>query len=628
MIYQKKNALMLVAELRSIHQNDKNTINLLSNLKIRLYPENASCLICGGKTNLLKTDSKTCYSFGLGKFTLISGCNFCADHKYFCDKPNQVIRYESNLSAMIVDKGYRVAFDLVVKIGRLRYDDHRQLREIKSYLKCSPANIDLPISTIALICKRFLEFCHQLHASREAAICEEIKRDGGYCLHFDGSTEQRSGCNSLVLMDSRSGHILDSSMVDSENFDTIKDALEKVREKYGQPLLVVSDLRHGFVKACIEVFGKKVRHLLCHYHFLRTFRDEFNADHQFIKTHITHKWQLQTGLKKQIKELRNLKAKVGNPKALKTIEAIEEYFTSTGDTLGSYRYTLLWILNYKQDSSGKGVPFDLPFLDLYHRIIAGRALVDKIFAKATSELRMKHYLHGFCRVLEKTKGLGFHDTGFRRVIRNLEFGRKWFDKLRAVLFLEAQLEDDKTLAPLSKQYRLTEDEAKRIPLRLSSFLITVDRELACCKHPDRKIVFANLKKKIEKYRENLQVPILSVINNGKEELFVSPRTNNCLETIFRFTKARLRRCTGRSKLPREFASIGALLPYYLLMREHKLFKEIFNDDQKLVEEFAKLFVNHWQPPENLATLPKKSKLALIRRKRSPVEPKSNGLLER
>ncbi len=507
---------------------------------------------------------------------------------------------------MIVDKGYRVAFDLVVKIGRLRYDDHHQLHEIKAYLKCSPAKIDLPISTIGLICKRFLEFCHLLHTSRESAIREEIKDNGGYCLHFDGSTEQRSGCNSLVLIDSRSGHILDSSMVYSESFDTVKGALEKVREKYGRPLVVVTDLRPGFVKACIEVFGKKVRHLLCHYHFLRTFRDQFNDDHQFVKTHITHKWRLQSGLSKQLGALPKMKAGSGHPKELKTIDEILEYLTLTGDILGSYRYTLLWILNYKQDSSGKGLPFDLPFLDIYHRLLTAKDLVDEIFTGATSEIRMKHYLHGFCRVLEKTNGLGFHDTGFRKAIRKMEFGRKWFDKLRAVLFLEAHSEDDRTLAPLSSQYRLTEDEAKRIPLRLSSFLISVKRELVCCKHPDRKTFLTNLKKQLEKYRKNLRVPILSVTNNGKEALFISPRTNNCLESIFRFTKALLRRCTGRGKLPKEFASIGALLPYYLLMRENKLFREIFNDDQRLAEEFSKLFVHSWEPPENLAALPKKS----------------------
>ena len=112
-------------ELRIRFQSDKTVLDSLSGLKIRLYPEQSSCLICGKKTNLLKTDWKTCYSFDLGEFTLISGSNFCDEYKYFSNKPNQIIKYQSDLATLIVDKGYEVAFDLVVKVGRLRYDDHR-----------------------------------------------------------------------------------------------------------------------------------------------------------------------------------------------------------------------------------------------------------------------------------------------------------------------------------------------------------------------------------------------------------------------------------------------------------------------------------------------------------------------
>ncbi|MCP4364439.1 MAG: hypothetical protein GY800_04000 [Planctomycetes bacterium] len=593
-----------MTELKSTDQNDKALMDSLSNLAIRLYPENSACLICGGETNLLKTDSKTCYSFDLGKFKLISGCNYCADHKYF-DKSGQIIRYESDLAAMIVDKGYRVTFDLVVKVGRLRYDDHRQLREIQAYLKCSSAKIDLPLSTISLICKRFLEFCQKLHTSREDDIRRDINSNGGYILHFDGSTEQKCGRCNLVLIDSRSGHILESSMVKSESCATIKEALKGILAKYGQPLVVVSDLRSGFVSSCIEVFGKKVKHILCHYHFLRTFKDEFNNDHQFLKTCMTHKWQLQAGLTKQLKALQNLKAKGNFSKELKTINKVEEYWDKTGDTLGAYRHALRWILNYKQDSSGKGLPFDLPFLDLFHRVQSGKDLIEKIFANASGEMRMKYYLHGFCRILDKTNNLGANEKGFRKALRSLEFGRKWFDKLRAVLFLEAQLEEDRPLAPLSKQYRLTAEEAKRIPLRLSGFLNSVKRDLMHCKHSDRKAFLENLKKQIEKYRGNLHVPLLSVNIDGKEVFFVPPRTNNCLESIFRLVKTLLRRCTGRSKLPKEFGSIGATLTYYLLMKDHPTFREIFNDDRKLTEEFAKLFVKSWQPQENLAALSSK-----------------------
>lgn len=240
---------MLASQLRIQHQNDRELLNLLSDLKIRLYPESSTCLICNGKTTLLKTDHKTCYSFNWGKFTLISGCSFCAAHKYFSDTPNQVIRYESNLAALIVEKGYRVTFDLVVKVGRLRYGDHRQLHEIQAYLKCPPARIDLPLSTIGMIAKRFLDFCRLLHDSREGEIREDIDAHGGYFLHFDGSTEQKCGQSSLVLIDSRSGHILESAMVESESYETIKEVLAKVREKYGNPLSVISDLRSGFLSS-------------------------------------------------------------------------------------------------------------------------------------------------------------------------------------------------------------------------------------------------------------------------------------------------------------------------------------------------------------------------------------------
>jgi len=563
-------------------------------------------LICNGKTTLLKTDRKICYSFNLGKVTLISGCKFCADHKYFSDTQDRVIRYESNLAAMTVDKGYRVTFDLVVKVGRLRYDDHRQLHEIQSYLKCSPARIDLPLSTIAMIAKRFLSFCRLLHQSREEEIREDIRARDGYFLHFDGSTEHKCNGYSLVLLDSRSGHILESLMVESESHNIIKNTLNKVYNKYGRPLVVISDLKPGFVKACRAVFGKSVIHILCHYHFLRTFRDEFTENHIFIKTCMTKKWKIQTGLSKQLKSLPAAQPKAGYPKEMKTLEEIEQYVEKTRDVLGAYRYVLRWILNFRQASAGKGVPFDLPYLDLYNRFVAGKKVIDTIFTRASAQIRLKYYWHGFCLVTEKANKLGHNEPGFKRSIRQLEYAHKWFNKLRAVLFLSSQIQDDTDLAPLSKQYRLTTAEAKSLPQRLKGFLKSVKRERNCCKHPARIAFLENLKDQVEKYQNNLHVPILSITIDGKEIILVPPRTNNYLESLFRSIKSRLRRCSGRSKLPKEFGSVGALLPYYLTMRDHPIFRDLFNDDVTLTEQFAKLFAKPWQPPKNLIALHKMS----------------------
>ena len=595
-----------MASLRQEHQKDKLLFDMLTDIKIRLDPEQTSCLICGKSVNVLKTDHKTCYSSDIGKFKLISASSYCPDHKYLGEKNNQILRYESNLAALIVDKGYRVTFDLVVKIGRLRYEDHRQLREIQSFLKCSSAKLDLQISTIGMIAKRFLEFCQLLHQSRETEIRESLVVNGGYFLHFDGSTEQKSGKCSLVLVDSRSGLILDSQMVESERSDIIVDALTRAKEKYGKPLAIISDLRSGFVAASTSVFGSQISHILCHYHFLRTFSDEFKKDHAHIGVCVTKKWQVQAKLKKQLKKLPNLKLNTEHPNELKTIDRIEDYWRDTKDTLGAYRFVLRWILNYRQDSSGKSLPFDLPYIDLYNRFIAGKKLIELIFADPSVEGRQKYYRHGFCSIVEATKVLGHQEPGFRKALHQLEYQRKWFNKLRAVLFMEAQVVADRSLAPLSKTYQLSKEEAKKLPLRLKGFLASLEKEFMRCKHPARKAFLEKLRKQVEKYHNHLNVPILAITANGEKIVIVPPRTNNYLESLFRYIKTVLRRCTGRSKLPREFGSVGALLPYFMTMKDHLVFRQSFADDRLLAEEFAKLFITPWQPPENLITLPVRS----------------------
>jgi len=569
-------------------------------------------LICGKKTNLLKTDWKTCYSFDLGKFTLISGSNFCDEHKYFSNKSNQIIKYQSDLATLIVDKGYKVTFDLVVKVGRLRYDEHRQLEEIQGYLKCSSAKIDLPLSTIGMIAKRFLEFSGLLHKKYEPLILNDIHRNGGFYLHFDGSTEASCGKNNLLILDSRSGHILDSTMIDGEKYVTIKKALEKVKLKYGTPLTTISDLRPGFVRVCNDVFGKKNPHISCHYHFLKTFRQDFLADHKLIRIHLCQRLKLKSDIEKQLKILDHLDFS-HNKKILKSIDEIEKYWIKTADVLGTYWYILKWILNFKQDSTGKGVPFDLPYLDFYHRFSTGKKLIDTIFKKRlNADYYEKYYRLGFCAIVAKLNKGDKDAQKFRSSIRHLEYVKKWFSKLRGVLYLEGQMKDiDSLLAPLSKRYHLSAEEAFFIPQRLTDYIEELKNELSnlnsrpnTCKNSVQTEVMKRFQKRLEKHHKDLHVPIVTTEIDGKEVKLIPPRTNNCLESFFRFVKTLIRRCTGRSKLPKEFDSIGALLPYYLSMRDHKTFSTIFNGE-KLIEEFSELFKTRWELPGNIIAMPKR-----------------------
>lgn len=603
----------MVSEFRIKFQNNQKIFSELSNLQIRLYPEDDSCMICGRKTYVLKTSRKTCYSFSLGQFTLIAGYTFCMRHKYIPVDSNNILKYHSQLAMEIVAKNYQITFDLLVKAGELRYQDHRQLGEIKTFLKCSAAKIDLPLSTIGMISKRYLEFCKRLHENHEDQIKINIRANGGYALHFDGSTEQKCGKTSFVLKDSISGHVLISEMIESENHKAVKALLEIVRDKYETPLVILSDLRSWFVSVCQEVFGEKVLHILCHYHFLRTFNCFFYKEHKFIQTHLTHTIKLRAGIQDQLKFLKTEKAvKSASNLNLKSFEEIKTYWMDSGDALVTYQRVLSWILKFKQDSSAKGVPFDLPYLDFYHRFMRGKKLIDMIFSdkkRTNSGTRLKFYYNGFLTVVEKMSTDRTEAKEFRAHIRQLEYLRKWFIKLRGALFMEAAQENRDTLAPLSKRYRLTREEAKAIPKNIQQYLEELKKEFALCKNKKKKEILMRFQKQTKKYHKNLTVPILKVMIDEKSEIFIPYRTNNFLETSFRSDKTIIRRQTGRSKLPREFGSIGALLPYYKSMKKHRTFRHFFDDAKKLAEEFANLTENDLSIPENIDGLTKEQYFA-------------------
>jgi hypothetical protein len=573
-----------------------------------MYPENDSCVICGRQIYVLKTSRKTCYSFSLGKFTLIAGYTFCKKHKYIPVDSNKILKYHSELATEIVAKKYQITFDLLVKVGELRYQDYRQLEEIKTFLKCSTARIDLPLSTIGVISKRYLEFCKRLHGKYEDDIKEDIRANGGYVLHFDGSTEQKCGKVSFVLKDSISGHVLISEMIESENHKAVKALLEIVRDKYGIPLVILSDLRSWFVSVCQEVFGKKVLHILCHYHFLRTFNRFFCKEHKSIQIHLTHTIKLRAGIQEQLKFLEAEKAVTSAIKLnSNSFEEIKMYWMDSGDALVTYQHVLSWILKFKQDSSAKGVPFDLPYLDFYHRFMSGKKMIDMIFSdkkRTTPGTRLKFYYNGFLKVVENMNTDKTKSKKFRANIRQLEYLQKWFIKLRGTLFMEAEQESRDALAPLSKRYRLTQEEANAIPKNIQQYLEEVKKELALCKNIKKKEFLTKFQKQTKKYQKNLAVPILTLMIDGKAEMFIPYRTNNFLETSFRSDKTIIRRQTGRSKLPREFGSVGALLPYFKSMKNHRTFQHFFDDTKKLAKEFANLIENDFNIPENIYELTK------------------------
>ena len=138
-----------------------------------------------------------------------------------------------------------------------------------------------------------------------------------------------------------------------------------------------------------------------------------------------------------------------------------------------------------------------------------------------------------------------------------------------------------------------------LPKNNQQHLKELKEELVLFKNKKKKETLIKFQKQTEKYHKNLTVPVLTVMIDEKTKIFIPYRTNNFLETSFRLDKTIIRRQTGRSKLPREFSSVGALLPYYKSMKGHRTFRHFFDDATKLVEEFAKLTENYWGIQKNI-----------------------------
>lgn len=584
-------------DLRIKYQNNEKVFNELSYCSIRLYPEEESCIICNKKTKLLKTSSKDCYSFRFGKFRLIEGFFFCQNHKYISENSGQILKYYSQLAIEIVDRGYRITIDLVVKVGLLRYRDNRQLEEIQSFLKCSSARIDLPISTIGLVAKRFLEYCKLLHEKYEFKIKNDINSNGGYVAHFDGTTEKMSGVINFVVMDSLTEHILISEMIESENYSNVTQILRQIKFRYGNPLTTISDLKPGFLSASQDSFDNKVSHKFCDFHFLKTFKNIFNQDHSFIKKRLCSTWKITSKLQKQLKSINK---PTGKRKIYKNFKDIEKHWQETNNVSETYRLVLQWILGFKQASSGKGLPFDVPYLELYERLIKGKKFIDTIGTK--TDISIEKHSRNFDILIERMDYSQEWNPQFQKLVRMLKFARKWFTKLRGVLLLGSLQDKQDPLAPLSKRYKLTEEEAKAIPQNINKYLEEIEAAISLCKNSDKVNILIKFRDQTKKYQNNLKIPLITVLVAGVVKTIIPSRTNNCLESFFRLIKALLRRNTGRSALTKEFSSVGALLPYYISMKNHKTFKSIFESEDRLIEEFATINKDKWNIQDNVVNL--------------------------
>lgn len=549
------------------------------NKVIEFIPVPRSCPECKEKLRRYKTQSRPVYSIEYGNFTAKVRYTYCATHRYDPEAPERVRSYRAKILAKVVGRSRRYAYDVISYVGISRFLQGRQVKEICADLN-KDYHIPLSESHAGHLSDEFLIRLSCLHTSYRHHLKRLIKSRGGYVLHIDTSCEDKSSAV-LVGLDGRTGWVLVSEKIPSEREEFIVPALKQLNRAFGPPRSIMRDMGKAMANAATTVFAG-IPQRICHFHFLKDVgKDILKNDYQSLRS-----LMIEQKVAPQLNALRRdllgpLKKHKPDPRVLEDLLAGRRRMTRK--IYKSVDVLLVvsmvdWILNYPQDGSGLGFPFDHSYRYFYERCRRAYNLVLKLQTRVSSTVFKDARLDTMVFALAKVCDPAYEAAETLKSLNSTYAARlSQFIKLRRVMRFYC---DSK--APLSQELGFASiDEIREANKSLKKFLREKKRQLKNDRHPARRTALKIIIEHLEKHWDYLTVPTKSA---GKS----SQRTNNAQERMYRSVKARMRRCTGKKDVSREFDRLGAHIPLVQNLENPSYVEAVLGSIENLPEALADL----------------------------------------
>jgi len=482
---------------------------------------------------------------------------------------------------MIVPADSNFAFSVLVEVGKLRFNENRQVAEIQFILLEKHA-IKISTSEVEVLINNFLFYLTAVHQQNNDLIKLYIQKQGGYILHLDATCEGDSP-KLVSSIDPLSGFVLYSAKIKSENKEDLIGFLKKIKNRLGVPLAVVSDMAKAIKSAVKSVFGD-IAHYICHFHFLQAigltlFDNECSA--------------LRKALSKAAVagNLKTLRGKMSNKFDGIPISEIETFLQKPEDfgkaliasQLAVY-YLILWILDFGSNADGYGFPFDHRHLNFYNRLKTAHSLIKKVIPLYS--IKNKHR-----NIVWKL----YHEI--KEIVENSVLEKK-IKQYEIKLTVFSQLRDALGTVPHNVNNGLsqmketgTQKELKTIKRAVAKFKTELRKKI---KNTDDKSLSKSFKKIIDKLKENgkrLFSDPVTVYANGEKKIIFILRTNNILEQHFRRFNYWCRRIHGNHSVRRNLENIPEQFPLVENLKNPNYVKLIFGNESKIAEKFSKVDKN-------------------------------------
>ena len=532
---------------------------------IPFVAEASTC--CGWPLNVQKTHTRTggVATLDIGEFVpreTVLVCRKCASI------------YISEELQEIVPPWGKFGYDVLVHVGKEVFLHCRQDKEIIGEL--THKRIGISPSEIAYLAKRFIVYLASAHREAKIRIREAMHGRGGYILHLDGTCEGDSP-HLMSALDGIPEIVLDNVKVPSESVERLIPFLRRIKQAYGNPLAVVSDMGKGILGAVEKVFPE-VAVFICHFHFLRDIGKDLLAGENDVIRKRLKGHGIQGALKKKAAQFKKiidcdpdlaecLAASLENGKIQK--RTLEKMPVVTAYTL------IQWALEGKKEGQGYGFPFDRPYLTFYERLqtlysdckklqeihLRGCARDNKPFIKV-------------CHLLEKT----INDDVLHAAALEMRKKVFVFDKLRKAMRL--------ALPEKNRGLNDNGDDAdiKTIEKSVEDFRHWLLNNYCFKENKD----YQKMIEQIDKYWEKLFADPITVDTPHGKVTIQPQRTNNILERLFRGLKHRSRRKSGTNSLTKQLKAMLADTPLVKNLDNEEYLKIILNGKATLEERFAEI----------------------------------------
>jgi hypothetical protein len=482
---------------------------------------------------------------------------------------------------MIVPADSNFAFSVLVEVGKLRFNENRQVAEIQLILLQKHA-ITISTSEVEVLINNFLFYLTAVHQKNNDLIKEYIEKQGGYILHLD-ATCQADSPKLVSSIDPISGFVLYSAKLKSENKEDLIGFLEEIKIRLGIPLAVVSDMAKAIKSAVKSVFGN-IAHYICHFHFLQAigltlFDNECSALRKALS-----KAAVAGNLKTMRRNMSNKFDELSIREIETFLEKPEEFGKALIASQLSVYYLILWILDYGSNADGYGFPFDHRHLNFYNRLKTAYSLIKEVVPLYSIKNKNRNIIW---KLYHEIKEIVENST-LQKKIKKYEIKLAVFSKLRDALGTVPRNVNN----GLSQMKETgTHKELKTIKKAVADFKTDLREKI---KTTDDKSLGNSFKKILDKLKENrkrLFSDPMTVYVNGEKRIIFILRTNNILEQHFRRFNYWCRRIHGNHSVRRNLENIPEQFPLIENLKNQNYVQLIFGDENKIAEKFAKVDKN-------------------------------------